>query len=53
MGIWNGTPKFNPDEVAQVQWIKPDALQNDLKLHPENYTYWFRYIMDHYYAKLT
>ncbi|WP_109829934.1 isopentenyl-diphosphate Delta-isomerase [Reichenbachiella versicolor] len=36
------TPKPNPDEVQNWKKIKFNRLQEDIGLHPENYTEWFK-----------
>jgi isopentenyl-diphosphate Delta-isomerase len=52
-GIWNGNPLFNPEEVAQTKWVSHDWLLNDVKQNPQDYTYWFKYILEHFYENLT
>lgn len=47
-GIWEGIPKPNPEEVATYKWISLKELKKDMKEYPENYTYWFKYIMEHF-----
>lgn len=49
---WEGTPEFNPDEVAASKWISISDLKSDMKAHPEKYTYWFKYIMEHHENEL-
>lgn len=43
--IGTSTAKPHPDsaEVANWQWIAPEALAQDLRRHPQHYTYWFRF----------
>jgi isopentenyl-diphosphate delta-isomerase len=50
--IWEGQPRVNPDEVAGYKWIAITELKNDMATHPENYTYWFKYIMEHHEKEL-
>ncbi len=47
-GIYNDTPSFNKAEVENIKWISLAHLSKDLLLHPENYTEWFKIIMDNY-----
>jgi isopentenyl-diphosphate delta-isomerase len=51
-GVWKGTPNPNHKEVAAYKWISVKELTNDIKKHPENYTYWFKYIMEHFESKI-
>ncbi|PIB35658.1 isopentenyl-diphosphate delta-isomerase [Reichenbachiella sp. 5M10] len=39
-------PILNPDEVSEMKYITPEALQADLALHPEQYTFWFKALLD-------
>jgi isopentenyl-diphosphate Delta-isomerase len=45
-GKWNGTPKPNHDEADGFMWIAIEELKTDLKNNPENYTYWFKELME-------
>ena len=47
-GIWNDIPEFNHNEVSDYKWISYEDLKNDLRANPENYTYWFTYIMNNF-----
>jgi len=46
IGRWEGVPKPDPSEVSDWKWISQEDLKSDLKLYPENYTYWFKLIME-------
>jgi len=37
--------RFNPDEVRAIKYVAAYELLDDLKLHPEQYTFWFKKIM--------
>jgi len=52
MGHFNGTPKINPDEVADWKWMLPDAIQRDIGENPEDYTVWFKIIFERFYDYL-
>lgn len=52
VGFYEGEMKINPEEVKAVKWIAMDELIEDLKVHPENYTAWFKIIFDKYIEKL-
>lgn len=45
-GQWEGIPTFNPDEVAALRWITLPDLKQEMELHPEKFTYWFKLILD-------
>ncbi len=42
MGLHNGDPLINPDEVEEWKWIDVDDLLADIKESPDNYTVWFK-----------
>jgi len=52
IGKFNGSPKINPDEVADWKWMKPSDIQNDIAKHPETYTAWFKIIFERFYDYL-
>ena len=52
MGSYNGSPKLNPDEVADYKWMKPEEIQKDIAENPENYTVWFKIIFEKFYDHL-
>jgi len=45
-GIFNGEPIINTHEVEDWKFISQEKLRNDVKLNPQNYTYWFKLILD-------
>ena len=47
-GIFDGEPLINTDEVEAWKSIAPDQLRIDAKRNPQNYTYWFKLILDHF-----
>ncbi len=42
----------NPDEVAEWMWILPEKIKLDMEINPDNYTYWFKEIMQKHYGRL-
>jgi isopentenyl-diphosphate delta-isomerase len=46
-GIFNGEPLINKNEVEEWKFVTMTWLKKDILLHPENYTYWFRLLMEH------
>lgn len=50
-GTFNGAPEINPEEVAAWKYMPMDAIEADMKLHPELYTAWFRIVFDEVYNR--
>ena len=46
MGTTNRTPDFNLDEVMAIKYVNLNWLKSDMAINPNDYTYWFRLIMD-------
>ena len=53
VGNFDGLPKVNPEEVASYKWMRLDAIKEDIELHPNLYTAWFKIIFKESYSKLT
>lgn len=51
-GKYNGDIKINPVEVEDYKWISLDEIISDLKLNPNKYTFWFKYIIDNHIDKI-
>lgn len=49
IGYFDGTPRINPDEVASWRWMSLTAIENDMILHPETYTVWFKIIFKRFF----
>ena len=47
-GEFETSPNPNAEEVASYRWISMDDLQKEIIEHPENFTVWFRIILDQY-----
>jgi isopentenyl-diphosphate delta-isomerase len=45
VGEFNNDFVFNPEEVADYKWVDVDFVQNDVENNPDNYTVWFREIL--------
>lgn len=41
LGVWDGKPKPNEDEVCAWSWVAPRALQEALVTRPHEYSAWF------------
>ncbi|NGY37484.1 isopentenyl-diphosphate Delta-isomerase [Flavobacterium sp. XN-5] len=49
IGYSNERPVINPEEVEDWKWMGIDAVKNDMQVHPELYTVWFKIIFDEFY----
>jgi isopentenyl-diphosphate delta-isomerase len=47
VGKFDGVPSINPKEVEAYRLIGVDELMAEMKKFPENFTYWFRLMMNH------
>tara|TARA_B100000963_G_C22522492_1_gene623708 strand:+ start:121 stop:651 length:531 start_codon:yes stop_codon:yes gene_type:complete len=52
LGVYDGDPKPNPNEVDDWKWIDIDILVNDMRNNPKLYTAWFIIIMNNFYKNL-
>jgi isopentenyl-diphosphate Delta-isomerase len=52
VGLYDGKPFPNNDEVAGYKWISLPDLKEDIGKNPDQYTYWFKYIIDNHYNSL-
>ncbi len=41
VGVWDGTPKPHPDEVAEYAWVMPDDIKQRLHTNAHDFTAWF------------
>lgn len=48
IGSFNDNPKININEVADYKWMTLEAIQQDIKNHPDVYTEWFKIIFEEY-----
>jgi len=53
IGNFSGLPQINEDEVASWKWMTLEAIKEDIALHPEQYTAWFKIIFEKYYQTLS
>jgi isopentenyl-diphosphate delta-isomerase len=49
IGYYKDAPKLNPDEVADWKWMSLNAIKEDMLVHPEIYTEWFKIIFEKFY----
>ncbi|MFK7000176.1 isopentenyl-diphosphate Delta-isomerase [Flavobacterium oreochromis] len=52
IGYFNEDPSVNPDEVESWKWMSIEAVKEDIKLYPDQYTVWFKIIFDEFYHYL-
>lgn len=52
IGVFDGEPTPNPEEVDEWKWINIDKLVVDMKINPESYTAWFKIIINKYSQRL-
>ncbi|NAY93258.1 isopentenyl-diphosphate Delta-isomerase [Muricauda sp. JGD-17] len=53
MGVYNGTPNLNPNEVADWKWMALEDIKEDISNNPDCYTAWFKIIFEKFYDYLT
>lgn len=44
---FNGAPLINTEEVEDWKFVDLQWLKKDILLHPGDYTYWFKVMLDH------
>ena len=47
IGQYDGAPLVNAEEVEDWKFVDLHDLREDVKKNPEEYTYWFRLILEH------
>jgi isopentenyl-diphosphate delta-isomerase len=52
IGISDENPVLNPAEASDFDWKSIDSIKNEMDLFPENYTSWFKIILNEHYDKL-
>jgi len=48
VGYSDEDPKINTKEVAAYKWMRIDAVKEDLKKSPDDYTVWFAIIFNRF-----
>ena len=46
VGVFDGEPNPNPDEVGDYKWINLEDLKNDLSKNGDKYAPWFKIIIE-------
>lgn len=45
-GTYDGHLFINPHEVEATAWVEENLLEQDIKEHPEKYSFWFKIIFE-------
>jgi isopentenyl-diphosphate delta-isomerase len=53
IGQTDDTPHLNTDEAMAFQWMSIENLEQDMLSYPENYTFWFKLIIEKYRNEFT
>ena len=46
IGTYDKQPIINLDEVVDWKFIQPSLILEDIKNNPQNYTYWFKQVLE-------
>lgn len=49
IGYYNDDPKINLEEVENWKWMPIEDIKDDMQIHPEKYTVWFKIIFEEFY----
>ncbi|MFV8270838.1 isopentenyl-diphosphate Delta-isomerase [Flavobacterium sp. GT2N3] len=49
IGYYDDAPEINVDEVEDWKWMKIEDVKENMAVHPELYTVWFKIIFDEFY----
>ena len=41
MGVWDGSPEPDPEEISQWRWIDLEDLKTEFKNQPDKFSAWF------------
>lgn len=53
VGRFEGKPSLNPEEVADYKWVPMNDLLEDIERNPEEYTTWFKIILNQYLSHIS
>lgn len=53
IGNFNGIPKINQAEVSSWKWMTLEQIQKDIRINPEDYTAWFKIIIDKFHQNFS
>ena len=49
IGYYDDAPEINLEEVEDWKWMKTEDVKENMAIHPELYTVWFKIIFDQFY----
>jgi len=52
LGKYNNKPVINTSEAVSWKWMLIEEVKDDIAIHPELYTEWFKVIFDKFYEHL-
>lgn len=52
VGVYDGTPVINKSEAEDWKWMTQEAVVEDVRVHPEQYSYWFKISLADILAKM-
>lgn len=47
-GKYTGNININPLEVDEYKWVSLADIKEEIAVNPDNYTYWFKYIIENH-----
>jgi isopentenyl-diphosphate delta-isomerase len=53
VGQTDDTPHLNTDEAMAFKWMSIENLEQDMLFRPENYTFWFKWMIQKYRNEFT
>ncbi|MBK7149066.1 MAG: isopentenyl-diphosphate Delta-isomerase [Bacteroidetes bacterium] len=48
VGVFDDDFDYNKNEVAAVRWMDTETLQGEIAEYPENYSFWFKIILEEF-----
>lgn len=51
-GLFSGIPQLNPEEVAAYQFLPIETIREQLLIHPELFTAWFKIVFERVVAQV-
>ena len=52
VGVTDDTPHINTDEAMAFSWVSIEDLEESMKKNPDDYTFWFKLIIQDYRNEL-
>jgi len=48
LGVYDGSPSPDLAEVSEWRWAGAEEVKEDVRVNPDLYTYWFRFIVENH-----